>query len=109
MALSLEGDFHGLATNTDPCRARVCGVRAVADAATAPSAHLAAPDGRLEAKMKDRIWVCKDGHYMLVSQMATTHIRNAIAMIERSKKGWRRDFLPRLYLELDICKLRGES
>lgn len=55
--------------------------------------------------MMDRIWVCRDGRAMKVSDMETRHIRNCIAMILRSKKGWRRHYLPRLHLELEIRQL----
>ena len=55
--------------------------------------------------MKDMIWICKDGRRMRITEMETSHIRNAIAMIERSVKGWRRSYLERLRLELEIRNL----
>jgi hypothetical protein len=51
--------------------------------------------------MKDRLWRCKDGRVMTVAQMETSHIKNAIALIQRSR-GWRKSFLPRLEIELLI-------
>lgn len=54
--------------------------------------------------MQDRIWVTRDGRSMTVSQMETRHIVNSINMIRR-KKRWRRVFLPRLELELEIRRL----
>jgi hypothetical protein len=53
--------------------------------------------------MMDRIWVTRDKRSIPVSQMATSHIQNSIAMILRCKR-WRRGYLPRLYLELEIRK-----
>lgn len=51
--------------------------------------------------MYDRVWVCRDGTMLTVSQMQTSHIKNCIALIMR-KRNWRREFLPRLLLELDM-------
>ncbi len=56
--------------------------------------------------MQDKIWRCRDGRRLLVSQMATSHILNSIARIQRLN--WRRAYLPRLELELEIRKLRHE-
>lgn len=56
--------------------------------------------------MRDRIWRCKDGRTLTVAQMTTTHIIHSIRMIQRCS-GWRRDYLPRLELELEIRKLKG--
>jgi hypothetical protein len=53
--------------------------------------------------MKDKIWRCKNGRMLTVAQMETSHIQNSIAMIERSKN-WRKHYLPRLQLELEIRK-----
>ncbi len=55
--------------------------------------------------MLDRIWVTKNGQAIPVSKMETKHIVNSIAKIERDN--WRKSYLPRLYLELDIRKLKG--
>lgn len=41
---------------------------------------------------------------MKVGQMDDRHLHNAIAKIERSR-GWRKEWLPRLYLELEIRSL----
>lgn len=51
--------------------------------------------------MYDPFWVCRDGRRMKVEQMDDRHLANAIAKIERSRR-WRREWLPRLYLERDI-------
>lgn len=51
--------------------------------------------------MRDRIWRTADKRLYLVGDMETSHINNAIAMILR-KKNWRRAYLPRLQLELQI-------
>jgi hypothetical protein len=52
--------------------------------------------------MQDTVWVTKDGKHLLVSRMETSHIRNCIAKIERSRRGWRKQYLERLKLELEI-------
>lgn len=49
--------------------------------------------------MQDRLWVTRKGEAILVSQMTTSHIHNAIAMIHRSHN-WRREYLDRLEIEL---------
>lgn len=51
-------------------------------------------------------WVCRDGRILHVGEMADSHLENAIAMVERSKSGWRMQFLPRLYLERGLRKLK---
>lgn len=51
-------------------------------------------------------WVCRDGRVLQIGEMADGHLENAIAMIERSKSGWRMQFLPRLYLERGLRKLK---
>lgn len=56
--------------------------------------------------MKDQVWITRDGQRLLVSQMTTSHINNAIAMIQRSNRGWRRSYLERLELELRIRRIR---
>lgn len=52
--------------------------------------------------MNDPIWVCRDGRRMLVKEMTNSHLANSIARIRRSPKGWRREWLPRLELEVLI-------
>jgi hypothetical protein len=54
--------------------------------------------------MFDPIWVCKDGRRMKVSEMEMSHLLNAIAKIERSRR-WRKEWLPRLHLEVTIRTL----
>jgi hypothetical protein len=56
--------------------------------------------------MRDTVWTCRDGTTVLVSQMSDRHLHNAIALILRSH-GWRREYLERLLLEVDIRKLQG--
>lgn len=41
---------------------------------------------------------------MRASEMSRSHLNNAIAKIERSRN-WRKNWLPRLYLELEIRNL----
>jgi hypothetical protein len=50
--------------------------------------------------MYDRVWVCRDGRRILVSQMETRHIINCIRMIQRKWPWWRAEYLARLELEL---------
>lgn len=57
--------------------------------------------GRCDS-MQDMVWVTRDGRSLLISQMDTSHIVNCIAKINRSRTGWRAEYLPRLQLELDI-------
>lgn len=54
--------------------------------------------------MQEMIWVTKDGRRIAVCDMTTDHIVNCIRMIEspENTKGWRRRYLDRLNLELDI-------
>jgi hypothetical protein len=59
--------------------------------------------------MQDTVWVTKDGQQLLVSQMETSHVRNCIAKIERSRKNWRRSYLSRLKLELVIREIRQQE
>lgn len=56
--------------------------------------------------MRDTLWICRDGTRLLVSQMTDRHLHNAIAMILR-RHAWRREYLDRLLLEVDIRKLKG--
>lgn len=51
--------------------------------------------------MRDTVWICADGRRILVSQMTDSHLHNAIAKIRRSR-GWRKNYLERLELELTI-------
>jgi hypothetical protein len=59
--------------------------------------------------MQDKVWRCKDGRTLLVSQMDTRHINNCIRLIEYSiaiGKRWRVGYLERLRLELFIRTLK---
>lgn len=76
---------------------------AVAILAAAPA--VVAATKRNRPHMHDPVWVTKDGRRMLVGQMDDKHLRNSIAKIERSRN-WRRHWLPRLYLELEIRKVK---
>jgi hypothetical protein len=55
--------------------------------------------------VQDMVWITRDGRSYLVSQMTTSHIINCIRKIQRSQKGWRREYLERLKLELTIRSL----
>lgn len=57
--------------------------------------------------MMDTVWTCADGRKVLVSKMEYSHLLNCIAKIRRSRKGWRREYLPRLELELTIRSIKG--
>lgn len=59
--------------------------------------------------MQDTVWTCADGRQVLVSQMEYSHLLNCIAKIKRSRKGWRKEFLPRLELEIVIRQIKGSS
>ena len=59
--------------------------------------------------MKDTMWTCADGRQVLVSQMEYSHLLNCISKIHRSRKGWRKEYLPRLLLELDIRDIQGRT
>lgn len=48
------------------------------------------------------IWITAKGEHLSISQMTTSHIINCIRKIQRSRKGWRREYLERLLLELEI-------
>lgn len=54
--------------------------------------------------MKDTLWRCKDGRVLTVSQMETRHIIHCINKINRDN--WRKKYLARLEIELEIRKLR---
>lgn len=50
------------------------------------------------------VWVCGNGTLVLIEDMKTTHIKNCIAMIERSVKAnrpWRIEYLKSLQKELE--------
>lgn len=57
--------------------------------------------------MQDTVWECADGRKVLVSQMEYSHLLNCISKIQRSKKGWRKEYLERLLLELTIRDIKG--
>lgn len=57
--------------------------------------------------MQDTVWVCKDGRKILVSNMEYSHLLNCIAKIQRSKTGWRKEYLNRLEIELTIRDIQG--
>lgn len=60
--------------------------------------------------MQDTVWETRDGQKILVSNMETSHIQNCIAKILRSRRGWRREYLDRLRLELIIRSIKqGEG
>jgi hypothetical protein len=59
--------------------------------------------------MQDTVWECADGRTVLVSQMEYSHLLNCIAKIRRSRKGWRKEYLPRLELELTIREIKGRG
>ncbi len=59
--------------------------------------------------MHDRIWETADGRLVPVSQMETSHIINCIRKIQRSRKGWRKEYLDRLLLEIEIRNMRDRS
>ncbi len=56
--------------------------------------------------MYDRVWITRDGRYFKVSDMSTEHIVHCIQMIINSGGKWRREYLPRLELELIIRSLK---
>lgn len=55
--------------------------------------------------VQDKIWITKDGRMIPVRQMDLDHVHRAIAMIRR-RGNWRRDYLARLMLELQIRDLK---
>lgn len=59
--------------------------------------------------MQDTVWRCADGRRVLVSKMEYSHLLNCIAKIQRSRKGWRKEFLPRLLLEITIRDIQGRK
>lgn len=59
--------------------------------------------------MQDTVWVTADGRKVLVSKMEYSHLLNCIAKIKRSRRGWRKEYLPRLELELTIRDIQGRK
>jgi hypothetical protein len=59
--------------------------------------------------MQDTVWITKTGERLLVRRMGRRHICCCIDLIQRSRRGWRREFLERLKLELQIRDHLGES
>jgi len=59
--------------------------------------------------MFDPIWVTRDGRFLKISEMETSHVLNAIAKIRRSRSGWRIEYLDRLELELVIRSIGRET
>lgn len=55
--------------------------------------------------MNDPLWITADGRMMYAGEMETSHLVNCIMKIKRSRKGWRREYLPRLELELELRNL----
>lgn len=51
--------------------------------------------------MENKVWLCKDGRFIAISEMTDRHLANTIALIQRNN-GWRRDYLERLLLEQQI-------
>ena len=58
--------------------------------------------------MYDPLWLTRDGRRMHLWEMSESHIVNCIRMIERNND-WRRKWLPRLNLELDIRRMGMNS
>lgn len=52
--------------------------------------------------MHDLVWETADGRFIPVSAMSTRHINNCIRKIDRSRKGWRKEYRERLILELEL-------
>lgn len=59
--------------------------------------------------MQDTVWVTADGRHVLVSKMEYSHLLNCIAKIKHSRRGWRKEYLPRLELELTIRDIQGRK
>jgi hypothetical protein len=55
-----------------------------------------------------RSWLTARGELIPLNKMERSHILNCINLILR-KNGWRRDWLPALYLELEIRDIQGRS
>lgn len=52
--------------------------------------------------MQDTVWVSKDGRRTLIRNMKYSHLLNCINKIQRSQRNWRREYLSRLLLELQM-------
>lgn len=52
--------------------------------------------------MYSPIWITRTGQRLPISQLDDDHLANCIAKIERSRRGWRREYLERLKLEQEI-------
>jgi hypothetical protein len=59
--------------------------------------------------MQDTIWVTKDGRHIWVRQMERSHLLNCIDKIQRSRRQWRKEYLLRLLLEIQIRNHLGEE
>lgn len=46
------------------------------------------------------VWETRDGNFIPISQMTTSHIKNSINMILKSNKKWRKGYLVPLQKEL---------
>ena len=57
--------------------------------------------------MQDRLWTCRDGRQLFVSQMEDSHIYNILAMMDRNPL-WRRDYRDRIEIELVIRAIKRE-
>jgi hypothetical protein len=57
--------------------------------------------------MQDKVWQCKDGRLLVVSQMDTSHINNCIRLIQKSGGTWRAEYLERLQIELLIRSMQS--
>lgn len=55
-----------------------------------------------------RTWICADGRAIPLNKMETSHIIRCISKIQRSRKGWRREWLEPLQLELEIRRLMNQ-
>jgi len=51
--------------------------------------------------MENKMWLCKDGRLLSISEMSDSHLHNSIELIRR-RNGWRMDYLPRMELEQQI-------
>lgn len=61
-------------------------------------------DYDIDCRDEEEVWECKDGTTVRISDMDTRHIKNCIAMIERSinnGRPWRTSYLKSLQEELD--------
>jgi hypothetical protein len=66
-------------------------------------------DGGCWARLMDSgRWMTRDGQVIPIRAMKRSHILNALDMIRR-RRGWRREYLDRLQLELMIRDHLGEQ